>query len=876
MFLFSYHICDILVEIIVLHDYEQSKKPSNKNLSETDFEKKVNSIKVKIKDAVVQTSPKQSRKRDYVLHFSSPVVYPPALPQVGMNKDLFNQPTTEYSSAPFSFYHEEIEETYPVPNAVVPETELPIIQEPQEGMHPYGFDQIDLNTRRAQPAVQDIKPRFLVGKGNPMRTFNQTPPQEKVLTYQDLNSSAFNLSLLTYICIVDYPLNNKTKKQLWKRLTLCPLVETLILKNVGIGGIGKNARFPNLRFCDLSQNRIKTFRSIRKITKYSLNLELTPSMRFVNLNDNIRMDAYRQRLIYITRNLKGTNRMIGLVQIDDTPITKEERIKAIEVHEPTNPNSASIFRWKILLIERFGHKQLQTIPDYLSLVKSVTFPRLNLALCDVSMFLNAQVVDFSGNQLTSFTGLQHLKHLRILYLNDNPDLDTNAVLQQLANTETLESFSFHVSNKNTHPRLSGSREYRASILKQLIPKNRNLLLIDSTTINFNERVDAYAHAGYPTEILDNLSNLEIFAIRGNPNMKSPQDRLQLIGLMHSMKQIDAPLKVIDTEITIYDKVEGWKLVGGALKDAEQFKLAYITGIKSINLYDHTLVNLELCDCALEYLDVSPYVNLKTLLLPNNRFKSLDNLHSLVKLTELFALDIRHNELASAEDVKTHILQMPNLQVLGIFGNPFTKNSNNYRVKFLCLLPPIYQTHKYPLSVLDVSEITPEEIYESSINSTKADSSIDRKENLFNIALLRRASSLEYSTLTEIDLRGCGLSSLFFNKLPQLVVLNLSDNSITDSNLKESAIHHLQSLKALDLRNNKFKDLAMLCKIIDLLNVETLFIEENSCYDKDTEKDRIRFFKKLTNSKIQTNLKFLNGVEVTPKDLAKFGKTKARK
>ncbi|GAM21569.1 hypothetical protein SAMD00019534_047440 [Acytostelium subglobosum LB1] len=1101
-----------------------------KNISDKDLEKKVNSIKVKIKDSLIH-SPKQPRKRSFQLSFSDPVILPPPLPAISANEELFYQPRTEYAINPFSFYHnkdDEDDEPVPVPDLNVLETELPVIPEPQEGLHPLGFDGMTFGSRREQHQVVDVTPRFMSGKSHPMRTYNQTPPQERVISLQELNTSV-NVTLLSYVCIADFPMTTKTKKVLWKRLSMCPLLETLILKNIGIGCIGKKGtRFPNLRFCDVSQNRISSFRSIRKVIKYSPNLEvfnllgnpvcrddyqlhlvakllvletinqkqmtiderirgitlygtsseksviettrwrlhlddlaevramrpvhtgwlpqnirhlvlqnsmlryfyvgnmpnlnhldlssnmltdiskaglekcnhlfytnfrgnllakpdtinvyeLTPSMRFVILDGN-RLEGYRLRLIYITRDLKGTNRMCGLVQIDDVAVTKEERIKAIEAFEPANPAAAASYRWRMTLIERFGHKQLQTIPDYLTKVKGIQFARLNLSACDISMFISVQVMDLSGNHLSSLNGLQNLKFVRILHLHDNPELDTSIVLQQLTHTDTLESFTFYVNNTPTVQRSQTSMEYRALILQLLVPKNRNLLLVDNAPITFYERVDAYGRAGFPREVvekyrfflaltvnctraqnrgihpdqveigkqydptlitvmrrlrgwnmvteainfsffpllteldleqnrivdiapiglnnlphlkrlslvnncitsplpvvgqlLEHLTNLEIFAIRGNPIMQTQQDRLMLIGHVPSMRQIDSTLKVIDTEVTINDKIEGWKLVTNELKEPEEFKLLYITGIKSINLFDDSLVNLELCGCSLEYLDVTPYSSLKTLILPNNKFKSFNNLPGITKL-EIFALDLRYNEFASVDDVKAGVLQMPYLQVLGMMGNPF-KNTSSYRVKFLFHLLPLYTQHRYPLTILDSSEITCEELLEASTYHLANTDSASRREGLFNICLLRRSSNHDYSTLVELDLHGCNLSVLFLGRLPNLVVLNLADNLISDTNYKESGIIALQNLRALDLRNNKLKELTNICRVIDVLSLESVFIEENPCYDKDSEKDRIRFFKKLTNTRHMTTLKYLNGIEATPADHIGFGKTKSRK
>eukprot|EP01133_Synstelium_polycarpum_P007995 gene7995-9390_t len=1046
-----------------------------KNLSETELDKRINSIKVKIKDglSIEKQSPKQSRHRAFALTFNDVVVAPPPLPNIAPNKDFFTQSTTEYATQPFSFYHEDFEETFPAPKTNVEETDLPIVPEPQDGMHPFEFDQMEMQVRRNQTPARDIKPHFLMGKENPMRTFAQTPVAERVLSYQDLQSPTANLSTVTYVCITDQHLTTKTKKLMWRKVfnllgnPICrddyqlrlsaklPVLETISQKQLPIddrikaitlyGRSDMRARIdmirwslyldnlpeirnlrpvqagwnpslihhlvlqncqlktfyvgnlPNLAHLDLTSNLIVDITNtgmercnhLRYINLRgnlisrleSLNVfEMIPALRILILENN-RIEGYRQRLIYITRNLRGVNRAPGLVAIDEAPISREERIKAIETHDNGGVTAAAQIRWKLLLIERYGHMQLQTIPDYLAKAKSVTFPRCHLSVCEVSVFGGVQVLDLSNNELTQLNGLHVLRNLRILYLQDNPDLDTNSVLQQLTTNENIESFSFFVTLP-THSRSVNSREYRARVLQTIVPKNRSLMLIDSTTISFNERVDAYINAGFQRDVvekyrfflaltvnctmhfnrgihpdqveignqydpyqitglrrlrdwnllseacnfssfpnvteidltnnkivdistiglqnlsqlrrlsvinnaittplaaiaqlLDSLTSLEIFAIRGNPCMQGPQDRLGLIGYMGSMKQLESTLKVIDTEITIYDKVEGWKLVGGSLMDAELFKLSYIVSMKSINLFEENLVNLELSDCALEYLDVTPFVNLKALLLPNNKFSSMRNIKSIESLTDLYALDLRHNEFKSAEDICGTVLCLSNLAVLGVFGNPFTANKNNYRVKFLVHIPPVYQHHRYPLLMLDTTEIGPEEIAEAALSSLTRSDNSDRREMLFNVSLLRRSMLVSFELLVELDLQNCSLTHLSLHKLPNLVILNISDNLISDTNLKESGIPSCRELRALDLRNNKIKDILTICKVVDILTLETIFIEENTCFDKDTDKERVRFFKKLTNSNVLTTLKFLNGTAVMPQDTLNFAKTKSRK
>ncbi|KAF2072763.1 hypothetical protein CYY_005929 [Polysphondylium violaceum] len=1121
---------------------------------------KLSSIRIKLQDKlnIGTSSPKQGRDRKFVLTFNSPIAYPPPLPSFQCASQYFSVSETEHSEQAFSFYYEEFEETFNAPSYQVQE-QIPNIAEPADGMHPYGMDLNQYQGKRFQSPIQDVKPHFLRGVQTPIKVYNQVAAHQRILSFQELQSCN-HLNQITYVCIRDTPLTTKTKKMLFKKLALCSVLETLILKNINIGSLSQNIRFPNLRFVDLSQNRIKNFSGFRKLTKYSPNLEIldlsanpiaatddfafklvqklfllesvnqkfvpvddrirainlhgsyeqrnnvertrwelmldgiqeirefraihpgwqpaaitqisfpntqlryfyvgnlvnilhldlsnnmitdistgglekceylqycsfrnnqlfrqdtvdifeyTPSIRIVHLDMNVKLVGYRQKLVYVTRNCRGTNRTLGLVQIDQEPVSLAEKVSAVEAFEPTTPATAAGYKWKLLIIEKYGHRQLQTIPNLLGYVKKCAFPKLGLMIIDVAAFTNVEIIDFSNNQLTSFTGIGGLKKLRVLLLTDNPNLDTQMIAQQLSSLDSLESFSFSVTQQPTtptnaqsspakshhhhsqptllpHPRSGNSKEYRAKVLAAIIPRNKKFLLLDNTGISYSERVQAYADAGYPTDVvekyrfllaltinctlpfnrgihpeqveignqydptmvtslrrlrdwglvsnvvnlslfpnlkevdlannrltdiallglhnlskleklslinnqinnplqviaqvLDSIPTLEIVALRGNPAIKTPADRQTLIGYMASMKSTQTTLKVIDTEITIHDKVDGWKLAGAPIKEAEAFRLSYIAKQKSIDFYN--IAHLELCDCALEYLDLGTITTLLTLLMPNNRFQTLANIKGLSDNKELFALDVRFNNLSSLEDTSEQILPISGLMVLGIQGNPFISNNPtqnkafNYRSKFLSLVRPLYQEHLFPLSILDSSEITCEELAEAAVSTALKGDTNAKKDLVFSIAILRRTpANIPCDQLYELDLKGTFISHLNLSRFPNLVILSLSDNKISDNNLKDSHISSLQQLKALDLRNNKLKDLALLCKLMDTMSIETLFVEENPCFDLDNQKDRVRFFKKTTNPKLLNTLKYLNGILISSVDTCKFSQTKSAK
>ena len=94
---------------------------------------------------------------------------------------------------------------------------------------------------------------------------------------------------------------------------------------------------------------------------------------------------------------------------------------------------------------------------------------------------------------------------------------------------------------------------------------------------------------------------------------------------------------------------------------------------------------------------------------------------------------------------------------------------------------------------------------------------------------------------------------------------------------ESNIIGLFSLRMLNLRGNKFKNINYLCDILDRLasDVEVLFIDENPCYVTDDPTSRVRFFKKLKRKSEDLKIKSMNGHPVSSHDLVLLGQSKRK-
>lgn len=74
------------------------------------------------------------------------------------------------------------------------------------------------------------------------------------------------------------------------------------------------------------------------------------------------------------------------------------------------------------------------------------------------------------------------------------------------------------------------------------------------------------------QLLDQMTVLQCLAIRHNPIMKSKKDRLKLIGDMESMRKIACRLSIIDTRITLDERIEVWRAQGGSIEEVQRLRL----------------------------------------------------------------------------------------------------------------------------------------------------------------------------------------------------------------------------------------------------------------------------------------------------------------
>lgn len=125
-------------------------------------------------------------------------------------------------------------------------------------------------------------------------------------------------------------------------------------------------------------------------------------------NEVVLKKNFLSKLIFQTRNLRGSNRSPGLLEVEGVQITLEERVAANEMwanHNDPHDNPHA-FRWFMSLCAKYGHVQLKT---QIHKMISCTFPGKNLMYANLAGFFMIQHLDLSSNNLPEIGGLEQLE-----------------------------------------------------------------------------------------------------------------------------------------------------------------------------------------------------------------------------------------------------------------------------------------------------------------------------------------------------------------------------------------------------------------------------------------------------------------------------------
>ncbi|HLD78695.1 MAG TPA: hypothetical protein VJB16_06730, partial [archaeon] len=321
-------------------------------------------------------------------------------------------------------------------------------------------------------------------------------------------------------------------------------------------------------------------------------LYFIPTLKSLMLKGNPELGPdYRAEVLQECKHFFGNNRMPGLIAIDKSTVSLEERLEVLR----SNPKTARVLpsaQWLYILQERYGALVLRS-REHRRGIFALDFNSRGLEEVNISRFESLVSLNLSANQLRDVAGLEALTHLAYLNLSENSKLNLGAVLKRLSNTSALVAVSLGVFGVSKSPLFVGQKAYRAQVLG-LLEHHPLLLSIDDTVISIDERVATYASV-----------------FKKDPNFKPGRYRFNLLVALSEVP---------------YDTLRRLLHPSDLVPSKLGLNLAKIVALES------------LCDSQLESrsLEFSPFAGLCRLNLSRNQLTSLVGLglESLKKLSVL--------------------------------------------------------------------------------------------------------------------------------------------------------------------------------------------------------------------------------------------------
>jgi hypothetical protein len=164
-------------------------------------------------------------------------------------------------------------------------------------------------------------------------------------------------------------------------------------------------------------------------------------------------------------------------------------------------------------------------------------------------------------------------------------------------------------------------------------------------------------------------------------MHSAKNRLDLIGNIERMRDVSCSLRVIDTTITLDERIGAWKRHGGTEQESEGLRCRaalHLRAPKASDIEPREVLALDLDDMGLQRVELQEFSSLQTLRLRNNALTALGGRSVLPPLTvsgpptsgpapdhsafwnQLKVLDLRNNQISNLAEVVAMVnsLQVP--------------------------------------------------------------------------------------------------------------------------------------------------------------------------------------------------------------------------
>lgn len=579
--------------------------------------------------------------------------------------------------------------------------------------------------------------------------------------------------------------------------------------------------FANLQVLDVSENYLTDLTG----------LECCPSLVYLNASGNRHLNSGK-----VLKILK------------DTPFTKLQYVNLLTDPKKADHKQYQFILESLLIVNRcleFINEQEISIEDRVQIygksIKGVSLPkyRLNLAL---AVSATEKISSFYPDDVEIGIQYNPFEVKELLELSHLSLSDSTVDFSVFRNLEKLNLANNNIKN------LMGIGIEDLTSLKWLDIRN-------------NKIANSASEIG---GLIDKLEKLEVLVLRGNPCQRNKKDRIKILKSITRVKNLECGFRVLDTEITVAERIEAWSARGEIDKESkEQLKFMAAIRIRSpADMRPETVLGLDLSKLQLTMVDLSAYVNLKKLNLSQNKLKSLQK-SGISCLKDLVVLDIRKNQLSSIDDLVQSLSKLKCLEYIGISGNLFSSTSRQLLLKKL----PICRSIDCRLMYIDDSAVSIGEILSCISDEFTGGKSVE-KESKFRWDLsIRRHLTIKQirnpNEISKISLSNCTLTYVQFSWLPSLEVVNISNNNITNSYFEASGIETLINLRVLDISYNDLTSLECIAsKLSNLPFFESIYIVGNKCFMEDSRRSRVSLLKNWDGIDSPAfSLKSINGKQI---------------
>lgn len=184
-------------------------------------------------------------------------------------------------------------------------------------------------------------------------------------------------------------------------------------------------------------------------------------------------------------------------------------------------------------------------------------------------------------------------------------------------------------------------------------------------LSCNEIVNSLQQLG---AFVENCSKLQVLDLTNNPCASGDKFKVSLLANIPRLAAVDCNFRVLSSIITVNERVEAWRIMGGSLEESEKKRADLALFLRSDpGKLPHEVKCLDLSGLDLHALNLERFTNLTKLSLRNNKLRSLNGI-GLTSLLSLRVLDLRDNLLFNFEEIEQVTSVLSRLRYIGLDGN----------------------------------------------------------------------------------------------------------------------------------------------------------------------------------------------------------------